>query len=131
MKRSVHVSAPLLASAALALATTGCRHPEPQRCVDEKNHVVDQSFCQAQGLAQPQNGLSNSQINNQPVSPGYWPYHFYYGGYGGFTPGSIATGGSSIPLSGHSYSTSVRGGFGSSFGGGDAAGGGHGGGGGE
>ena len=123
MKRSAHVSAPLLASAALALLTTGCRQPEPQRCVDENNHVVDQSFC----AGQPQNGL----INNQPVRPGYWPYHFYYGGSGGYYPGSLATGGSSTPVAGHSYSTTVRGGFGSSFGGGHGeGGGGHGGGGG-
>jgi hypothetical protein len=121
MKRSVNVSAPLLASAALALLTTGCRRQEPQRCVDENNHVVDQSFCQ---------NAPQANSNNNNYHPGYWPYHYYYGGYGGFTPGSIVSGGSNIPLAGHSYSTTVRGGFGSSFGGGDSSGG-HGGSGGE
>ena len=122
MRRSLQVSAPLLASAALALLTTGCRQREPQRCVDENNKVVDPSFC----ANQPQAGT-----NNNFAHPGYWPYHFYYGGGGGFAPGSIVSGGSVMPLAGHSYSTTTRGGFGSSFGGGDSSGGGHGGSGGE
>ena len=78
MKRSLHVSAPLLASAALALLTTGCRQREPQRCVDENNHVVDQSFC-----SMPPQGTGTN--NYHPG--GYWPYHYYYGGGGGFTAG--------------------------------------------
>jgi hypothetical protein len=121
MKRSAQVSAPLLASAALALLTTGCRPTEPKRCVDENNHVVDQSFCQSQP--------NPNQPGYRP-GIGYWPYHYYYGGSGGFVPGSIVSGGSNTPLAGHSYSTTSRGGFGSSFGGGDSSGG-HGGGGGE
>ena len=121
MKRSIQVSAPLLASAALAVLT-GCRQPEPKRCVDENNHVVDQSFC----AADPQHPAYNS------YRPGYWPYHFYYGGGGGFAPGAIVSGGSTTPIAGHSYSTTARGGFGSSFGGGGTeGGGGHGRGGGE
>ncbi len=112
MKRSVSVSAPLLASAALALLTTGCRQREPQRCVDENNRVVDPSFCEAR----PAN-----------YGTGYYPYHYYYGGSGGFAPGGYVTGGSTTPLAGHSYSTTTRGGFGSSGGGGDSSGGGHGG----
>ena len=47
MKRSTQVTAPLLAAAALSLLT-GCRKPEMQRCVDEHNNVVDDSFCQNQ-----------------------------------------------------------------------------------
>ena len=112
-RRSSEVSVPLLASAALALLTTGCRRPEPQRCVDEQNRVVDASFCK--GLPQNMNSTSTPHA-------GYYPYHFYYGGSGGFAPGSIVSGGSATPLSGHSYSTSSRGGFGSSFGGGDSGG---------
>ena len=108
-KRSTHVSAPLLASAALAVLTTGCHQHEPQRCVDENNRVVDPSFC----ANAPKPGGTNNNYGN----PGFWPYHFYYGGSGGFAPGTIVSGGSLTPLAGHSYSTTTRGGFGSSFGG--------------
>ncbi len=44
MRRSTQVAAPLLAAAAFSMLT-GCRKPEMQRCVDEQNHVVDDSFC--------------------------------------------------------------------------------------
>ena len=89
-----------------------------KRCVDENNKVVDQSFCQ-------------NQTQNQTNSVGHIPsFHFYYGGTGGFNPGTIAIGGGLTPISGASYST-TRGGFGSSFGGGEGEGGGHGGGAGE
>ena len=124
-RRSLQVSAPLLASTALTLLTTGCHQREPQRCVDEQNRVVDASFCKGQ----PQNLNNNNYIGR----PGYMPYHYYYGGGGGFVPGSIVSGGSATPLAGHSYSTTSRGGFGSSFGGSEGGGahGGGGGGGGE
>jgi hypothetical protein len=112
MKRSVQVSAPLLAATALAL-TTGCRQPQMQRCVDEQNHVVPDAFCQNQ---------------QQTYSP---HYRYYYGGSGSYSPGSFASGGSYTGSSGVSYATSTsRGGFGSSFGGGSSggeSGGGHGG----
>lgn len=104
MKRSTHVAAPLLASAALALL--GCRQ-QMKRCVDDHNVVVDDSLCAAQ---------QNQQNQQHPVGggyPGYWPYHYYYGGFGGYGRGSVASGGSLAPRSGFSYSTS-RGGFGSS-----------------
>ncbi len=120
-RRSTHVSAPLLAAAAIALVTTGCRQPQPKRCVDDKNQVVDPSFCD----------VPNQQPNNPLYHGSGWPYHYYYGGHGGFTPGAILTGGSRTPSAGVSYSTTTRGGFGSSFGGGGEGGGGHGGGGGE
>jgi hypothetical protein len=118
LKRSSHVAAPLLASAALAVLA-GCRPEQPKRCVDENNHVVDPSFCQ-----------SKPNPNQPGYQPGiaYWPYHYYYGGNGGFIPGSVVSGGSVTPAPGVSYSTTTRGGFGSSFGGGDGSGG-HGGGG--
>lgn len=132
MKRSLQVAAPLLASTAIALLTTGChQQPEPQRCVDEQNRVVAASFC----ANLPQAG--NQQNVYRPGFPGYIPYHYYYGGYGGFAAGAIAGGGSRTPLLGHAYSTSStsRGGFGSTFSGGHGGegegGGGHGGGGGE
>jgi hypothetical protein len=105
MRRSAQVIAPFLASTA-ALLLTGCG-PEMQRCVDQQNHVVDPKFCQGQPLAQ------------QPGSqPGYVPYHYYYGGSGGYSLGSTVSGGSFTPASGHSYSLTSgtsRGGFGSSF----------------
>ena len=116
MKRSTQIATPLLAATALALLT-GCREPQMQRCVDENNKVVDQSFCRDQ----------NQQQNNSSV---HIPsFHYYYGGYGSYDPGTIATGGSLTPVSGVSYS-STRGGFGSSFGG-EGEGAGHGGGAGE
>ena len=118
-KRSVQVSAPLVASAALAVLT-GCHHPEMQRCVDEQNRVVDQRFC----ANVPQQGGYNSG------GMGLYPYHYYYGGGGGWYPGTVVYGGSNTYVSGHSYTTSSsaahstsgtsRGGFGSSMGGSSA-----------
>lgn len=113
MRRSSQVAAPLLAAAALAL-TTGCRKPEMQRCVDENNHVVADSFC----ANQP------SQAQQRPNGHGgfipfIFPYRYYYGGWGGFGLGSAVEGGSLTPSQGHSYITrsgvTTRGGFGHSF----------------
>jgi hypothetical protein len=104
MKRSTNVSAPLLASAAVAFLA-GCRHHEMKRCVDDHNVVVDDSLCEAQQNQQQQHPAGGGY-------PGYFPYHYYYGGYGGFGRGSLASGGSTTPRAGVSYSTS-RGGFGS------------------
>jgi hypothetical protein len=108
MKRSAQVSAPLLAAVALAIST-GCRNPQMQRCVDEQNHVVPDSFCQ------------NPQ--QQRNSYGYVPmYRYYYGGTGSYNVGSAVSGGSYTAVSGASYATSTsRGGFGSSFGGGHSS----------
>ena len=105
MKRSLQVSAPLLAAAALAL-TTGCRKPEMQRCVDEKNQVVPDSFCQ-----------NTQQPVHSPTGGFYYPYRYYYGGYGGYGIGTPVSGGGYVPSPGASYATSTtRGGFGSSSG---------------
>jgi hypothetical protein len=104
MKRSTHVAAPLLAAAALAM-TTGCRRPEMQRCVDEHNNVVDDSFCK---------DLPNQQQQPAGGSGAYIPiYRYYYGGWGSYGLGTPAGGGSYTPSPGASYVT--RGGFGSSF----------------
>lgn len=100
MRRSKQVVAPILASAA-AVLLTGCK-PDMQRCVDENNHVVDASQCNA----------------HTTVVPGGHVYRWYYGGGGSYAAGSVATGGSYAPEEGHSYSTTngtARGGFGSSF----------------
>ena len=106
MKRSIQVCTPLLAAAALTLIS-GCRKPQMQRCVDEENHVVDDKFCQNLSSQQPGAPAANGI--------GFVPYHFYYGGFGGYNLGSVVTGGSTIATPGVSYTT--RGGFGSSFGG--------------
>ena len=119
MKRSAKVTAPLLASVALAI-TTGCRKPEMQRCVDENNKVVDDKLC----ANEPSD---NSQQQQRPDGHGgfipYIPlYHYYYGGWGGYGLGSLVGGGSTTPAEGHSYINSsgvrtgtVRGGFGRSM----------------
>jgi hypothetical protein len=118
MKRSRQISAPLLAAAALGVMA-GCRQPEMQRCVDEQNHVVPDNLCQGPNAVQ-----------QRPVGPGgalvpMLMYRYYYGGGGGWGLGSTVTGGGYMPSPGRSYATStMRGGFGRSFGG-------HGGGGGE
>ena len=85
----------------------GCHEPQMQRCVDEHNHVVDDSFLQGSETAAEQ----LDRIT-------HLPYHYYYGGSGSYIPEPIATGGSYTPVSGVSYATS-RGGFGTSFGGGE------------
>jgi hypothetical protein len=115
MKRSTKVAAPLLAAAALAMMA-GCRKPEMQRCVDEKNKVVDDSLCAnqpAQGNQQRQNLGGGGYVPYIPL------YHYYYGGWGGYGLGSVVGGGSYAPSVGRSYTTrsgvTTRGGFGSSF----------------
>src|SRR5579871_3290773 len=130
MKRSTQVAAPLLAAAALAI-TTGCQKPQMQRCVDENNKVVDDSFC----ANQPQQ--PNQQ---QPPRTGggilpFIPLYHYYGGWGGYGLGSVVGGGSNTPDPSTTYATrsgvTTRGGFGSSFHSGEGDGGGHGSGAGE
>ncbi len=84
-----------------------------QRCVDEQNRVVDPSFCKNLPVASQQPQSNNGHTTFMP-----FPYHYYYGGWGGYSLGSVAGGGSFSPSSGHSYSFSggtSRGGFGSSF----------------
>jgi hypothetical protein len=134
MRRSTYVFAPLLAATAVTLST-GCHHqPEPQRCVDEQNHVVDQKFC----ANLPPGAISSGNSGN---GGGYYGsngvfiphiYRSYYGGLGGYALGSMVSGGSYTPISGHTYSPSSRafsssgtsrGGFGSSFSGGNSGGG--------
>jgi hypothetical protein len=101
MKRSTHVAAPLLASAALSILT-GCREQQMKRCVDDHNVVVDDSLCQATQQQNPNNGYYGRP----------WPYRYYYGGSGGYSPGTVVTGGGYSAAPGVSYST-ARGGFGS------------------
>lgn len=120
MRRSVKVTAPLLASVALSMAT-GCRKPEMQRCVDENNRVVDDKMCA---------NLPAANVQQNPGGPGYIPYHplyhYYYGGWGGYALGTIVGGGSYTPSAGRSYATrsgiTTRGGFGRSMSAGHGAG---------
>jgi hypothetical protein len=106
MKRSTQVAAPLLAAAALSLLT-GCRKPDMQRCVDEHNNVVDDSFCKNQPNQQQRPDGHGGFIPFFPL------YRYYYGGWGGYGLGTHADGGAFTPTPGHAYTT--RGGFGSSF----------------
>jgi hypothetical protein len=135
MRRSVHVFAPLLASTAIALGSTGCHKAEPQRCVDEQNHVVDPKFCDNL----PPGALSSGTPGNNGGYYGHggiWIPHLYrnyYGGLGGYALGSIVSGGAYTPQPGHTYSAggsrgvsssgTSRGGFGSSFSGSSGSGG--------
>ena len=115
---------PLVAAAAVALLS-GCRSREMQRCVDENNHVVDDSLC----ANQPQQQQRSDGHGGFLFVP--YPYRYYYGGTGGFDRGSVVSGGGYAPVAGRSYST-TRGGFGSFFSkGGEGHGGGEGGGAGE
>jgi hypothetical protein len=116
MKRSSNVSAPLLAAAALSILT-GCRKPEMQRCVDEQNRVVDDKLC---ANLPDQQGIQQQRPDGHGgFLPLFIPYHYYYGGWGGYGLGSVVGGGSYAPAAGRSYTTrsgvTTRGGFGSSF----------------
>jgi hypothetical protein len=123
MKRSSQVAAPLLAATAFSLLT-GCQKPEMQRCVDEQNHVVDDSLCA---------NLPNQQGTQQQRPDGHGgflpilvPYRYYYGGWGGYGLGSVVGGGGYVPVAGRSYANrsgvTIRRGFGSFFGGGEGEG---------
>ena len=99
-----------------------------QRCVDETNHVVDQSFCMGLPAGGAQSTYTSGGGGGGSVSSPH-SYRYYYGGSGSYEPGTAVSEGSFTPSSGHAYSTTTgtaRGGFGSSFSG---EGGGHGGGG--
>jgi hypothetical protein len=115
MKRSAHVAAPLLAAAALSMLT-GCQKPEMQRCVDEQNHVVDDSLCANQDAAQQQQRRPDGHGG---FLPAHLLYRYYYGGWGGYGLGTVVGGGGYTPSAGRSYvnrsGVTIRGGFGSSF----------------
>jgi len=120
MKRSTQVAAPLLAAAAMGLLA-GCHNHDAamQRCVDENNKVVDQSLCQQGQQTTQQQPDGHGGFIFVPVIV---PYHYYYGGWGGYGLGSAVGGGSYTPSPGVSYSTTTRGGFGSSFSGSESGG---------
>jgi hypothetical protein len=117
MRRSTQVAAPLLAAAALSMLT-GCQKPEMQRCVDEQNHVVDDSLCA--NLPANQQGIQQQRPDGHGgFLPILIPYRYYYGGWGGYGLGSVVGGGGYAPVAGRSYANrsgvTIRGGFGRSF----------------
>lgn len=67
--------------------------PEMTRCVDAKNRVVAESFCQVPTKMVAVRGSLNPEAQ----------YRRYFGGFGGVEEGSTAWGGSDTPLSGHVY----------------------------
>jgi hypothetical protein len=117
MRRSTQVAAPLLAATALSLLT-GCKKPEMQRCVDEQNHVVDDSLC-ANLPANQQDTQQQRPDGHGGFLPILIPYRYYYGGWGGYGLGSVVGGGGYAPIAGRSYANrsgiTIRGGFGRSF----------------
>ncbi|WP_260706831.1 hypothetical protein [Edaphobacter flagellatus] len=100
-----------------------------QRCVDENNRVVDDSFCA--NLPVANNGQQYQNLGSGGGGPVYYRplYHYYYGGGGGYGLGTPVSGGSDRPIEGHTYvtskgvSTTVRGGFGRTLMGGHGGGG--------
>lgn len=127
-KRSGRVLPSLLAAAALAATLSGCSQTTTARCVDANGNVLPDSAC----------GTGGTYVSGTGGYGGGYGGggHWVYGGRGGTTVGSRATGYSASPPSNGNISspsgTVVRGGFGgegSSHGGGGE--GGHGGGGGE
>lgn len=80
-----------------------------QRCVDEHNNVVDESFCKNLPNQPQQRSDGHGGFLFLPI------YRYYYGGIGSYNTGTHVDGGSFTPAPGRSYSTTVRGGFGRSF----------------
>ena len=83
---------------------TSCQRTEMQRCVGPDDMVVGEGNCD-----HPPPG----------IRPGF--YHWYYGGGGGYLPGTRAEGGGLTPHSGFSSvrgGSVSRGGFGHFFSGG-------------
>ena len=116
MRSSTQVAAPLLAAAALSMLT-GCQKPQMQRCVDENNHVVDDSLCA--NLPANQQGVQQRPDGHGSFLPVIIPYRYYYGGWGGYGLGTLVGGGGYTPVAGRSYANrsgvTIRGGFGKSF----------------
>ena len=97
---------------------SGCHHTEPERCVDEQNHVVDPKFCADLPPNSTQTLSGDSHGTRPPYSGQVHHYRHYFGGIGPMVLGSIVNGGSYAPTPGRSYSFSSgtsRGGFGRSF----------------
>lgn len=106
MKKSRVIELGLLL--AMAGALTGCRR-EPsvaQRCVDANGVVVDDKCCATQDQQRGSPGF---------VGGGYYPYRWYYGGYGTGLGSRVGNGSYDAPPAGtivrpNSGGTVVRGG---------------------
>ncbi len=112
MKRSQAITLTLLAAAAAGL--TGCRKTEMMRCVDDKQRIVDDAYCNQQ----PGQTTNTTTPGARPGFVGYYPYHWWYGGSTGGRVGDTVMGGASTPTPGTrgvSASGVSRGGFGSSM----------------
>ena len=91
---AIHLAFALAAASSLI----GCAEEktEIRRCVGEDSTVVEDERCE-----------HPTYVNGHPV------FFWYYGGRGGYTPGSIAEGGSRTPTPGYrAVSPAARGGFG-------------------
>ncbi len=105
----------LLAAAAVSALLAGCSRSTTARCVDQNGNVLSDSACPGSG---------GGYVGGSYVGGGYGGNYgggraqprWVYGGGGGTTPGSRATGFSTSPPSSGSFHTSsgtvVRGGFG-------------------
>src|SRR5512140_996748 len=91
MKRTRLIQLGLLLGMAGAL--TGCRR-EPrvdQRCVDANGVVVDDKYCASQDQQRGTPGY---------LGGGYYPYRWYYGGYGGGLGSRVGNGSFDAPARG-------------------------------
>jgi hypothetical protein len=109
MRRSAKVVAPLLAASAVTFLP-GCQKVEMRRCVDMQNMVVANELCSSSG--------EQRILGQQPRPAG--TFRYYYGGECTHESGTTATGGSFLPLAGHSYEAGPkratrRGGFGNAW----------------
>ncbi len=105
MKKSRVIELGLLL--AMAGALTGCRREArvDQRCVDANGVVVDDKYCANQ----------DQQRGTLGFVGGYYPYRWYYGGYGSGLGSRVGNGSYDVPASGtivrpNSGGTVVRGG---------------------
>lgn len=75
----------------------GCSKPEMKRCVDQDRVVVDDDLCHARG--------EQRILGEKPTDRA--AYRYYYGGAGSSESGTVATGGSYAPESGHTYAVAT------------------------
>lgn len=128
LKRSREVNLTILLTI-IASITAGCDEPKPpaedlKHCVDSNGIVVEEEKCKdspsGPAAASSPSGDGGTSSSSTHHSGGGGGHFWYYGGAGTpLSPGARATGGSSTPSVGKSYSTpSVsRGGFGATGGG--------------
>ena len=115
VKTPARIVTTLLAAAAVSAVLAGCSRSTTARCVDQSGNVLSDSACPGSGGG----GYVGGGYVGGSYGGGYGRAQprWVYGGGGGMTPGSRATGFStSPPDSGSIHSSSgtvLRGGFGS------------------